>query len=531
MTAVLQEMPAARSESDAEADRAGWLDRLSDYFNPILVKEARQAVKSRTFVWPFCLTLIAALGWSYFSAGHIISQMQSMDPLVVFIGFYVILAATTLILVPYSAYQAVGSERQEATLELVWITSLTGRQIVIGKFLGCLLQLLAYVSALAPCLAFTYMLQGIDIVAISLVLVYLCVASLVLTSFAILLATAFRNTYASMTVSAVLLVGLVILFFAITSFVADLIWDYGFRGGENIQWIHWLVLTTAGSFIVLFLLAAGAQLSFAGDNQSTPLRIVMLAQQALFVFWIVYGVRRAGDDGFVWGTFPVLGLYWGLMGAFMVGELALLSPRARRTLPRSALGRILFTWLQPGSGTGYVFSLVNLAGVMLFLSFVCHAQDRPRLHESLVVAIATWVCVAAYLGTGRLLVLLINRIYPTGAIIGFAIVAILAATGVIVPAIATELADYYPGESPWMSVNWAWVMSEILQNTRTVGQTLMSDLRLVYPLANIALLTLPLNLAFTVTELAAGRLPQPVVVPWEVRRALVQKKRPEAASG
>ena len=44
-----------------------WDRRLidwSNWFNPILVKETRQALKSRQFVWTFGLLVIVVLSWS-----------------------------------------------------------------------------------------------------------------------------------------------------------------------------------------------------------------------------------------------------------------------------------------------------------------------------------------------------------------------------------------------------------------------------------------------------------------------------------
>ena len=41
-----------------------WCEKWSDRFNPILVKETRQALKSRQFVITFSLLLFAALSWT-----------------------------------------------------------------------------------------------------------------------------------------------------------------------------------------------------------------------------------------------------------------------------------------------------------------------------------------------------------------------------------------------------------------------------------------------------------------------------------
>ena len=54
-----------------------------------------------------------------------------------------------------------------------------------------------------------------------------------------------------------------------------------------------------------------------------------------------------------------------MCGTFLTGETAQLSPRAMRQLPQSLLGRMAFTWFNPGSGTGYMFALLNLLAVLL----------------------------------------------------------------------------------------------------------------------------------------------------------------------
>ncbi len=502
-----------RNNSVATLDaRLSFIERLSDLVNPILVKEMRQAVKSRSFLWPFALMLIAALGWSYYSAARILSASGESAVSWVFSGFVTILSVPAIIFVPYVAYQGVGAERQNATLELVWITSLTGRQIVLGKFWAAVMQLISYLSALAPCVAFTYLLRGIDIISILLTLYYICLASAVLTSLAILLATVFRNAYVSVTMSAALLVLLVLAFFGLVSTIMSWI---AFQNAEipvDIASIHLCITTIAISFVVLFLYAAGAQLSFAGDNQSTFLRSVLLVQQTLFVFWLAYWGKQAGNELAVYNMYPFFGLYWAFMGSFMAGELALLSPRARRTLPRTALGRVFLTWLQPGSGTGYFFTLINLAGVMAFLALVCHWTDTQVWGECVPVGIAVWVSVAAYLGAARLIVLLINRFRPTGAVIGFAITGILGSLGAILPALIDELLDWRTSEPFWMWFSWVWVVSE------TWRSRLGADwFKVVFPMAVATVVIFLVNTRFTVHELAAGLLPQPVFTPWAMR--------------
>ena len=94
-----------------------------------------------------------------------------------------------LIVVPYAAFRSLAAEREDGTYELLSITTLTARQIVLGKLGSAILQMMVYYSALAPCIAFTYLLRGIDIITIGLFLTYTFLASLLLSIFGLMMAT------------------------------------------------------------------------------------------------------------------------------------------------------------------------------------------------------------------------------------------------------------------------------------------------------------------------------------------------------
>ncbi|MHB0960929.1 MAG: hypothetical protein ACYC6N_16575 [Pirellulaceae bacterium] len=66
-----------------------------------------------------------------------------------------------------------------------------------------LLQMLVYYSALSPCIAFTYLLRGVDIVTILLILFYTLWASVFLSSLSLLVATASRLRHMQVLLSVV----------------------------------------------------------------------------------------------------------------------------------------------------------------------------------------------------------------------------------------------------------------------------------------------------------------------------------------
>jgi ABC-type Na+ efflux pump permease subunit len=141
------------------------LERLGDRFNPIVVKEVRQALKSRQFVTTFLLLLLAAWAGSIFGVSYLGESIDYGSPAVTFYaGFLFALCTATLVIVPFSTYRSIVEERTETTLELLQITALSPVQIVRGKILSAMVQVMVYYCAIAPFIAFTALLPGFDIV-------------------------------------------------------------------------------------------------------------------------------------------------------------------------------------------------------------------------------------------------------------------------------------------------------------------------------------------------------------------------------
>ena len=187
------------------------LDMASQWLNPILVKEARQALKSRQFVITFTLLLLAGWSWSVIGVVAMLPAIYyAPSGSVLLTGYFVILTVPMLLIVPFSAYRSLAGEREDGTYELLSITTLTARQIVTGKLGSAVLQMLLYYSALSPCIAFTYLLRGVDILTIACVLGFTFLVSLLLTSIGLLCGTASRHKHMQVLMSVALLIGLLI---------------------------------------------------------------------------------------------------------------------------------------------------------------------------------------------------------------------------------------------------------------------------------------------------------------------------------
>jgi ABC-type transport system involved in multi-copper enzyme maturation permease subunit len=448
-----------------------WLERAGERLNPILVKEARQALKSRQFVITFGLLLICGLGWSLIGVSMLMPGIYyaASGPFML-IGYAVILTVPMLLIVPFSAYRSLAGEREDGTYELLSITTLSSRQIVTGKLGSAVLQMLVYYSALSPCIAFTYLLRGVDIVTLGLILFYTFAASVLLSAVGLLVATLSRARHVQVLLSVALLLGLAFFTLMWCIWTAVFIGERPNMPVDNAEvWIvQGSILTACGSYLVLFLLAAAAQLSFASDNRSTKLRMAMLVQQVLFTgwmgyFWITYHWDLSSLLAFSGG-------HWMLMGALLTGEWSVLSPRVKRQLPQSVLGRVFLTWFNPGSGTGYVFAVVNLVAVtVLACMMALAAQGFNRwpvdVEETVLFGVLLCAYVAAYLGVGRLIALWLRRYLYFGLLLPLVVHALLLALGVAVPSFLqawlfgfAEFEDYSVLQAP----NWAWTLVEVV---------------------------------------------------------------------
>lgn len=436
------------------APRAGRWDRveqalvwLGDRVNPILVKETRQALKSRQFVVTFTLVLILAWAWSILGVSMIgPSIYYAARGFDLFQGYYVILAVPLMVIVPFGAFRSLASEREDGTYELLSITTLRPRQIVGGKLGSAMLQMLVYFSAIAPCLAFTYMLKGIDVPTIAYVLYYSFIASLGLSVIGLVVATLTPEKHWQIVLSVIFLFGLGAALWSALILVMGALPSAPPAFQDRTFWIVNAIIQTAyWGYFVLFYCAAAAQLTFASDNRSTRLRQVMIAHQALLTGWVVWGFYEAeGELAILIIYFMLSGIHWALMGMFLNSEVGDISLRVKRQLPQSFLGRAFFTWFNPGPATGWMFTVANLLSVLIigaalssFGYLFYPNRTGPPLGSAphlLVVAFGflMFAYIVVYLGLGRLLVALVRRFSPVtiSSAVSMQLLLVLAGSGI-----------------------------------------------------------------------------------------------------
>ncbi len=352
---------------------------FADHSSPILIKEIRQALKGRAFLVAYMLLLLAALLWSLWGMSITLNTGMQTGGGIMLVGYLWILGFPLAIVVPLTAYRSLCREFEEDTLHLVSITTMSPRQLVLGKLVSAMAQMLIYLSALAPCIAFTWMLRGVDVTGIVFALLLAMVGSAALSSLALFLGANSRNSVFRI----VVMVGL----FGLLTFVYIMwcVFRTAMEAGEfgsldvSLQ-IHVGLLAGLGTTGYLLLESAAASISFPAENSSTRPRVAMILQTTVLtmvILGLVFHNSREFDNGLSatsrWQIISQIGmilacgvsLYWMVMGAAMCGESPRLSSRVQRSLPRSFMGRSFGSLLMPGPGRGYLLAVNWIVGATL----------------------------------------------------------------------------------------------------------------------------------------------------------------------
>ena len=517
------------AEPGAEVAAAGWLDwidrwceRFGDASNPILVKETRQALKSRQFVITFSVLLVAALGWTVVGSLSMMPQIYTTPSAPrMLIGYYVVLAVPMLLVVPLAAYRSLEGEIDDGTLELLSITSLSPWQIVLGKLASASLQMLMYFVALLPCVAYAYTLRGVDLPTTLLMVAALLGAALLLTVVALFFAPLSKSRTGRI---ATLLAVMSVLLGA-EFYVGSLVVIMILQGNPlSAAWTGFLVvfaLLTGLALGHLLLTATAAQLTPESENRSTPLRwsllqlttvVIGCAGFALFAFGP--GEDRAPLAIFAGSTF-FLTVLWIVCGSLMSAESAALTPRIRRELPQSFLARTALTFLTPGPATGLIFASVGALALAAFTYigiryFGQHPhypmpagiQTRFIQTTTLVTAyvIAFWIAVRWVIAGVRV------RNHPRVEIGIAALIAVAVLSALVPYSIGLHYHDYRSYDySRWQATNWLWTLGEAVD-----GRLQRLD---------VFLIAVPVSLALLAHVATLGRvvLPRRVATPQRVR--------------
>ena len=359
-------------------EKTNWLDRrienVSEWFSSILVKESRQALKSRQFLWTFFLMLIVVATWTLFALSYLYSEMASNSvasgPFLLG-GYWMILGFPLAIIIPYSAYRSLAREFEDGTLQMVSITTLRPYQIICGKLGSAVLQMITYMSVIAPCIVFTYMLRGVDLYQVMLGFSIAVIGCVSLCIVGLFLAGAARTRVLGLVVSLLMVIGLLLAYYmwcvyswASTFFGSSMT---GLMSDPQAQLGMWASFGSTITTAAILFVASCSQIAFKAENRSTAIRIALLVQQT---FFIGLGISILGTNGgtseqMCWIFAMFYSHYWVIIGGLIVSVPSEVSRRVRRSFPTSGIGLAFYSLLLPGRGRGYLFVVANLLACMV----------------------------------------------------------------------------------------------------------------------------------------------------------------------
>jgi ABC-type transport system involved in multi-copper enzyme maturation permease subunit len=352
-------------------------DRFSDFCSSILVKETRQAIKSRQFFLTFMvLIVLGALRTFYaLSPGRDNYSVDSLGAYTLH-GFLYVLGLPLCLIIPFTTFRSLAQEYEDGTIQMILITTMRPYQIVAGKLGSAMLQVLVYLAVLGPCISFCYLLRGVDVTQILMSISLAVVTSFGLCCAAIGLAGGAKTRRTGQGLSLLLIMALAIVSFWWCMLAYGICFEPAGVLMEGFSVIAFGPLAGWLSTALLLFVAAAAQISFPSSNRSTMIRVVLLIQTVLFLAWYIAICSMTGfhEQGFMVASCFAM-QYWLLVGAMMVGCHSGLSPRVRRTLPSGFLKRSVVSLFMPGPGRAYLFTVGAAFSVAVCLAVLALGND------------------------------------------------------------------------------------------------------------------------------------------------------------
>lgn len=423
-----------------------WVDEFTDRLNPIFVKETRQVLKSRQFVITFLITLISS--WLISVVGVLLGEGTILGsggrPL--YFAYCIVLTVAMTLVIPVTTFNSLSAEREMNTLELLTVSTMSPVQLVWGKLWSAVLQMFLYLSAVAPFMAFTYLLRGIDIVTMSFTLFHVILTSIGLTQLALVVGSLAKMRFVRLPLLlAQLGVNLTLFAFLVQAVGPDRLFEFG---SEN----DWLERGIWTSYFVAYLIGttqiARAQLTFEADNRSSGIRLSIALISLITIIWIEV-LTRTRPYFEVWdhnrtlvsGAFLMLTLAVGV-GPFVCSEPESMSRRVRTKVSRWGSFRFLLIPFLPGSGRGLLFLLFLLIpGPMLVAWHYKFGADRDLDAETHVARVAHWSCLAMiYIGLGSFVGRIFQKRFGAGRTLVLTVVYV-AVVAEVIHFIAVHLAS------------------------------------------------------------------------------------------
>jgi hypothetical protein len=386
---------------------SGLLDRIDDWINPIVIKELRQAVKSRMVVSILMLFLGLQL---FIVALFLVLGEYQIDNRVqwdagnrVFKVQQAIMLITLMLLVPAYAAIRLATERSDHNVDLLFISTLRPRSIIAGKLFAALVLALLVFSTCAPFMTFTYLLRGIDIPTILTMLGLDLLAVLWSTMLALFVAAIPGPRAVKFFLAFIAFIFLGVVCYGAGSGTTEMIFEgVGSFEARIDFWVLIGILVASGIGTTgLFFVYAVAMISPPSSNRILPVRVflvVLLAVTGIGLFLTSYYYKPSLHLGPIAYWVLVSGVLLSIQFAISICERERWGPRMMKSIPRNPLLRFGAFFIYTGSAGGMALTLLLTLAALLSAWYWCEAYRSMGGYQAAttLLNIMTVVCLYTY---------------------------------------------------------------------------------------------------------------------------------------
>lgn len=353
---------------------AGIRGNILGTLSPIVVKELRQAVKSRfleiglLFLLSVQLLTIGIFLYTY-SATWSFDAGRTLFSILV----CVVSGACLLSIPAYTGFR-LAIDCSGSSINLLFNTTLRAWSIIWGKFFAALCLAVLLYSGCMPFLAFTCYLSGVDVPSLFVLMAFNFVVAAVSIQCAIFIGCLSTTWLLKAGIGMICLISMataVFLFFKIMVLPGGMLDSgIGSRIGSTSFWMVALpVLAGAFALIGTFGFLATAAISPLTANRALPVRVYVTT--VWFLTGLGAGCRGIVARDFAWvEAWACLHLFMYSIGFFVaVCERESLGRRVQRSIPRRWVPRPISFLFYSGSAGG-----VAWCSVMSFLTVFCVMQ-------------------------------------------------------------------------------------------------------------------------------------------------------------
>lgn len=387
--------------------------------NPIAIKELRQAVRGKFVVATLILSLV---GFVLAISAFVLSQQldsTSIEHVAVgstaFASLYTVLFVACLMFVPLYCGLRMMSERSDTNVDLLFVTALRPRTIIIGKLQAAAALAMLLYSAALPFLVFCYVLRGIDFVTVLLfamagflVIMSACASALFIGAlptskpFKLLLGIAF-------------FIGIMFFYTPMIAFGAQLFGAGVTTSSDIIE----RSLAFGGVLLtidVVLIFLTTALIAPAASNRALPIRVLMTVL-CVASFPFALSVALHSSSTFALSFWAVLWLgVASLVLVSAVGEREEWGRRVARSIPTKPPLRMLAFLFYSGGG-GVLWSLLMMAATIATYSIAASRVHTLAITDTFEITrwmVEGTICMIAYAFTALLVRrrLLADRLLP-----------------------------------------------------------------------------------------------------------------------